>query len=71
MIAISAAEQAMACKVPNWPLFVRLCDSEADLEAFRVTLLLQGRDTRSARRAIEGRRIVLSQINRIRKRSAL
>lgn len=59
-VAQTAAQTAMACKSPDWAKWASLCRTPAELEEFRVTLLLQGRDTRTARRAIERRATIIA-----------
>lgn len=59
-VAQTAAMTALTCKVPDWSKWAGLCRTLAELEEFRVTLLLQGRDTPAARRAIERRAFIIS-----------
>lgn len=56
--ARDAAEMAMLMRVSRhaWPSLVQGFQSIGECEAFRVTLLLAGKDTRSARAAIQARK---------------
>ena len=52
----------------HWPQVVTHLETIAECEAFRVALLLQGKDTRSARLAITHRRdVILGLISQKRK----
>ncbi len=44
----------------NWPSIVEGFQTIGELEAFRITLLLEGKDTRSARRAIQAQKDVIT-----------
>jgi len=59
-IGQTAAQIALGSRAPNWPKLAGLCNTEADLEQFRLALVVAGRDTRSARRAIERRQFALN-----------
>ena len=43
-----------------WPMILLRFNTEDELEAFRVALLLKGKDTRSARRSIQERKDVVA-----------
>jgi hypothetical protein len=60
--ARDVAWQAMQAPVrsENWPSIVECFQTFGELEAFRVTLLLEGKDTRSARRAIQAQKDVIA-----------
>ena len=54
------AQIAMTGTKPNWTRILAGCTTPQAVEDFRVALLLEGRDTRSARRAISARHFALT-----------
>lgn len=49
----------------NWPSIVEGFQTIGELEAFRITLLLEGKDTRSARRAIQAQKDIITGLREV------
>lgn len=64
LLAVEKAEGAMATGVygPAWGLILASIRSVRGCEAFRITLLLKGKDTRSARIAIRERKDIILRL---------
>lgn len=57
---VAWAAMQLPVNTSAWPSIVEGFQTLDEVEAFRVTLLLEGRDTRSARRAIQARKDVIA-----------